>query len=226
MKRLRVIGLLLLVAVAVAAQPRLRQPELYFGVQAGVNAAAMDFYPAVPLMTPITQAVTLSPLGGFVFRYSGQKCCAVQVELNYMQRGWAEKGTETSSGTAVAYVRRLHYIEMPVLMHIYFGKKVARGFINLGPQIGYCIADDKGTGTRQTVREQQYAAIDNRFDWGVTGGLGMSFRTMNAGSYMVEARFGYSFGTIFSSDLTDYFQSSRPMNLSIHVGWLWEFKKK
>ena len=226
MKRLSIIGLLLIVAASLVAQPRLQQPELYFGVHAGINAAGMDFYPAVPLMSPITQAVTLSPLGGFVFRYSGHKCCAIQVELNYMQRGWAEKGTESSTGTAVAFARRLHYLEMPVLMHIYFGKNVVRGFFNLGPQIGYCIAEDGGSGTPQTVQTHQYAAIDNRFDWGITGGIGMSFRTLHAGSYMVEARFGYSFGTIFGSALSDYFQSSRPMNLSIHVGWLWEFKKK
>lgn len=216
---------MIIAAACAAAQPRLLEPEMYLGVHGGVNAANIDFSPSVPLMTPITQAVTLSPIGGLVFRYSGQKCCAIQVELNYMQRGWAERGTESSTGTEVAYARRLHYIELPVLMHIYFGKKVVRGFVNVGPQIGYCISDDGGVGTRQTVKTQQYAHVDAPFDWGITGGVGMSFRTPNAGSYMVEARFGYSFGNIFGGNLSDHFQGSHAMNLSIHVGWLWEFKK-
>ena len=84
-------------------------------------------------MSPITDAVVLGGNGGLVFRWSGQKCCAVQVELNYLQRGWREANKE---GT---YTRALHYVELPFLMHIYFGSSTVRGLVNLGPQIGYCV---------------------------------------------------------------------------------------
>ena len=112
------------------AQPRLRVPEFYFGFHAGVSASSVIFQPTVANMTPITKASVLGGNGGLVFRYAGHKYCAVQVELNYMHRGWAE------TGDAGRYSRELHYLELPLLMNINFGSERWRGFFNLGPQIG------------------------------------------------------------------------------------------
>ncbi len=229
MKRTFHIVLLLCIAACTFAQPRLRKPEMYVGVHGGITASTVTFSPEVENMSPITQACILSGNGGFVFRYSEQKCCAVQVELNYLQRGWAESGTETGSDgqeNKVSYSRRLHYLEIPFLMHIYFGSKTWRGFINVGPQIGYCLSDNGGKGDKSTVSVHQYMSIDNRFDWGITGGLGFYCRTQNAGLYQFEARYNYSFGTLFSNKTTDYFSKSNPMELSLNIAWLWEIKKK
>lgn len=189
-------------------------------------ASTVNFSPTVANMKPITSACILGGNGGFVFRYSEQKCCAVQVELNYMQRGWRESGKNTDGTVAADYTRTLHYLELPFLMHIYFGSKTWRGFVNVGPQIGYCVSDDLGKGTKQTTTVHQYASIDNPFDWGIAGGLGFYCRTKKAGVYQMEARFNYSLGTTFASKTTDYFRQSNAMNLSLNVGWLWEFKKK
>lgn len=171
-------------------------------------------------MSPITQAVVLGGEGGFVFRYSGQKCCAIQVELNYLQRGWRE------ANEGGAYIRRLHYIEIPFLMHIYFGSPSFRGFVNLGPQIGYCVYDDHGHGVRQAVSTQQYASIDKPFDWGATGGIGCYYRSKKSGIYQLEVRFNYSLGTLFASSATDYFSMSNPIELGIGLAWMWEIKPK
>ena len=220
MKRWLNILLLLIVSGSAVAQPRLRKPEMYVGVHGGIMASTVLFSPEVPNMSPITDGCILGGTGGFVFRYSEQKCCAVQVELNYMQRGWAERGE------GVDYTRKLHYLELPFLMHIYFGSQTWRGFVNVGPQIGYCLNDDKGTGTQSTESKHQYMSIDNAFDWGVAGGLGFYCRTKNAGLYQFEARFSYSFGTLFASKATDYFKQANAMNLSINIAWLWEIKKR
>lgn len=201
------------------AQLRLHQPEIYFGVHAGVLASTVDFKPTVPNMSPLTQACTLSPNGGLVFRYSGHKCCAVQVEVNYMQRGWREHSDSTN------YTRRLDFIEIPFLTHIYFGSQSCRGFVNIGPQLGINIYDNGGVGDRQTKATHQYLSIDNMVEWGVAGGLGVYYRSKKAGLYQLEARFNYSFGTLFASGTTDYFSSSNSMNLSLNLAWMWEFKK-
>ena len=211
---------LCLAAVSMSAQPRLRVPEMYVGVHGGVIASMVQFSPTVANMSPITQAVVLGGNGGLVFRYSAQKCCAVQVELNYMQRGWREANSDGS------YARAIHYIEVPFLMHIYFGKPSFRGFINLGPQIGYCVYDDMGKGSWQTESTHQYAALDKKFDWGAAGGLGFYYRSKNAGLYQLEARFNYSLGTIFANSATDYFSQSNSMNLSVNLAWMWEIKPK
>ncbi len=218
--RIVLLGGALLLAGVGSAQPRLRQPEIYFGVQAGAIASTVHFSPKVENMTPLTKTALLGANGGFVFRYSGQKCCAVQVELNYMQRGWREKNEEGY------YTRALHYIEVPFLMHIYFGSPQWRGFFNLGPQIGYCVYDNKGQGPEQTVNTYQYNAIERPFDWGVAGGLGGYYRSRNAGTYQLEVRFNYSLGSLFADSAEDYFSASSSMNLSLNLAWLWEFKPR
>ena len=207
---------------ALGAQPRLKTPEIYIGVHGGVTASTVFFRPEVNYMTPITQACVIGGNGGLVFRYSQQKCCAVQVELNYQHRGWREY--HETYGT---YNRELHYIELPLLMNIYFGSERWRGFFNLGPQIGYCILDDGGEGTKLSGGSaDQYNLIDHKFDWGLAGGLGFYYRSRNAGLYQLEARFNYSFGGVFGTQLVDHFSMASPMDLSVNLAWMWEIKKK
>lgn len=208
-------------AAMACAQPRYRSPYYYVGVHGGVLMSMMQFTPTVENTTPLLNTVLLSPNGGLVFRYSGHKSCGLQLEVNYMQRGWREK----NMNSGVDYTRQLHYIEVPLLTHIYFGSARARGFLNLGPQFGYCFMD-KESGNRNPKESHQYGPIDNRFDWGVAGGLGFYYRSRKAGLYQLEARFNYSLGTVFSSKVTDYFSRSNAMNLSVNIGYFWEFNKK
>lgn len=226
MKRHIIISLFLVAALSAWAQPRLRQPEMYIGAHGGVLFSIMRFTPDVEGGRGIKDKTLLSGNGGLIFRYGGHKHCAVQVELNYMQRGWrenADKLTDVEEGS-VHYKRKLDFLEMPFLAHIHFGKKV-RFFINLGPQIGVCV-HESWSGTKHPIQQEQYQSLDRIFDWGVTGGLGLLVRTSKAGVFQVEGRFGYSFGDYFSNHKSDYFSSSNPMCLSVNVGYLWEIKPK
>lgn len=209
MKRLSLILPLLAFCLCLTAQPRLPKDEMYIGAHAGVLASIINFNPniAQSALQPFWGANA-----GFVFRYSGQKCCGLQVELNYMQRGWHE--------TATNYRRAVDYIELPFLTHIYFGKKF-RGFINLGPQIGIAVHERHYNLPEATA--PQYLSIDNRFDWGLAGGLGMLYRS-KAGVYQLEARFNYSFGDMFSNRKADYFENSNPMCLSLNFAWMWQIR--
>lgn len=222
MNRLISILILILCCITIAAQPRLRQPEIYFGGHAGIMASTVLFKPSIGL--DLLES-PLSPNGGLIFRYAGHKVCAIQVELNYMQRGWKETIKATTPQSSINYLRRLHYIEIPLLMHLYFGKKHTRGFINLGPQIGYCFLDE-ATGNINPDDTHQYITIQNKFDWGLAGGIGIYYRTNNIGLFQLEARFNYSFGSIFNNRKIDDFEFSNPMNLSLNLAYLWEFKNK
>ncbi len=220
-KRLYILSGVLLLTITALAQPRLLIPEYYLGVHGGVMASTTIFNPKVEHMTPFMNSVVLSGGGGLVFRYNGHKYCGVQVELNYMQRGWSEKNADAG----VNYTRKLHYLELPLLMHIYFGQGICQGFFNLGPQVGYCIKDQE-FGTRNPGATKQYEPINRPVDWGLAAGLGLGFRTPKAGYYELEARFNYSLGSVFSTNTADYFNQANPIDLSIHLAWMWEFKKK
>lgn len=67
--RNRLTILLLLCAMAMTAQRRLDEPELYFGVHAGASTVVGDW--------------KFAPAGGLVFQYTNQKYCGLQLELNY-----------------------------------------------------------------------------------------------------------------------------------------------
>lgn len=213
--------LLLILSIAVSAQPRLRTPEMYVGAHAGAMASTMLFKPNIAQIDIMQSPLTIN--GGLVFRYAGHKVCAIQTELNYMQRGWRE--TITLGQTTMDYTRQLDYIEIPLLMHLYFGKERFRGFFNLGPQIGYCIRD-VATPLPEGVTAPHYLPIDKPFDWGLAGGLGCYYRTRHIGLFQLEARFNFSMGTTYNNRKVDYFSQSNAMNLSLNFAYLWEIKIK
>lgn len=215
--RIILLGGLLALSTLIMAQPRLRHPEIYVGGHAGVMASTVLFNPRFDGMDILKSPLSVN--GGLVFRYAGHKVCAIQAEINYMQRGWREVGT------SVDYRRQLDYIEVPLLMHLYFGKKHFRGFLNLGPQIGYCFRD-VSYGTPNPLYAHQYEKIDKPFDWGVAGGLGVYYRTNKIGLFQLEARMNYSFGGVFGTSKIDYFTSASPVNLSVNFAYLWEIKIK
>ena len=189
--------------LAAEAQPRMKVPEYWVGAHGGVSAGSVIFRPAAEGMSPITNACVLGGNAGVVFRFAGHKYCHFQMERNYMHRGWKQSGTP----------HNLHYIELPILMHLNFGSEVCRWIFNLGPQIGYCVWDESN-------------AITHPFDWGLAAGTGFYVRTKNAGAYELEVRFDYSFGGIVGTNVTDKYNMASPMDLSINLGWYWPIKKK
>ena len=191
-----------LYALGVAAQPRLRTPEFYLGAHGGVSASTVLFVPSESGMSPITSACVLGGNGGLVFRYAGHKYCHFQMELNYEHRGWKQSGTEHS----------LHYIELPILMHLNFGGKICRWFFNLGPQIGYCVKDESST-------------ITHRFDWGLAAGTGLYFKTRKVGIYELEIRYDFSLGGVLGTTVTDSHTFANPMDLSARLGWYFPVRK-
>ena len=208
---------LVVISCTLFAQPRLRQPEVYLGAHAGALASTMLFDPNVQGVG--FPNILLAPNGGLVFRYAGHKVCAIQVELNYMQRGWREVLGN------IDYTRRLDYIEIPLLMHLYLGGEHVRGFFNLGPQIGYCFRDIS-TGIKNPQYTHQYADVQRPFDWGLAGGLGIYYRHEKVGLFQLEVRCNYSLGSVFNNRTTDYFKFANSMNVSINMAYMWQIEIK
>lgn len=223
-RRYILFAILILAGTVLMAQPRLDKPEIFLGAHGGVKASTMLFSPSVKQLDILHSPLT--PNGGLVFRYAEHKVCALQVECNYMQNGWAEVyGTEASNQTI--YTRKLHYIQVPFLMHLGFGRKGFRGFFNLGPQIGFCVADQSYWSNTNALQQNQlqHQPIDNKFDWGAAAGLGCYYKSQKAGVFQLEARFHFSLGGAFDVGQLEHFKMANPMGISLNLGYLWEFKK-
>ncbi len=192
------------------AQALLEHPEMYIGASAGVMASMVHFNPTVEqsILNP-----QLGLTGGVAWRYIAERNVGLQVECNFMQGGWKEKET--------AYSRQLNYVEIPLLTHIFFGKKI-RGFVNLGPKIDLLIAETSDNLPEDTDATQ-YGSAENRFDYGFCLGLGMSLPT-KAGCFQLELRGGYDIGGIYGSRKADYFSFSNNVNVGLNFGWFWQLK--
>jgi hypothetical protein len=131
--------------------------------------------------------------------------CAIQLELNYANLGWKELIEDGSGNT---YQRSLNYIQMPMLMHMGWGRE-QRGvkfFINAGPQIGLYIdgSEEYGGGVWDTANRPngvvyQYGKeVENSFDYGIAGGLGLELST-GIGHFLLEGRYYYGLGDVFDN---------------------------
>lgn len=155
---------------------------------------------------------------GLTGRWITEKNLGVIVEVNYSQQGWDEKFEDTPDEE---YSRRINYIDIPFLTHIYFGGKRVRFFLNLGPKIGFALSEStkgnaKGMGdlsddpigeneeTREYLRRK---SIDKSFAWGICGGPGIEIKT-GIGSFQVEGRYYYGLGDIFNNRKSDVFSKS------------------
>jgi hypothetical protein len=220
----RIIALTLALLLTLSAKSQVEQPRqvLEIGVIGGLNLSQMDFQP------DIRQKYLMGANGGLFARYTSEKyfgmICAAQLELNFSQRGWTENFDD---GTNNGYSRTLNYIELPLLAHLSWGKekKGFQFFINLGPQISFLIGDSeksegiwKAEGRPESIRAIYGKEIENKFDYGITGGLGIELKT-KAGNFFIEGRYYYGLADIFNNSKLDDFGRSANKTINVRLGY-------
>lgn len=229
MNRRCILTLLLVAASATvgARAQRFYSPDLAIGVRAGASVSNMAWQPAV------RQSMTPGAMMGLTIRYTEEKYFGLVADLMITQRGWAEKFEDTPE---FSYRRQFTYVQLPVMTHIYFGSPKFRGFVNLGPSVGYMIQDKITanfdyqnlsqvahfpTGRRT---EQLNMAVYRKVDYGITGGAGMELRVRRKHSFMIEARYYFGIGNVFSSKRGDTFGASRPNSIEASFAYLFRVK--
>ena len=205
--------LLSLSLLPVSAQVGELRNVLAIGVNGGAAFDKISFEPT------IKQNYKMGPSFGITARYTCEKyfnlICAIQAEVNYTQMGWKEL-IETSTDT---YQRYINYIQVPMLARLGIGKEKRgiMGYLVLGPQLGFCIGDsdkrggewsETTLGQRPNHVVQQYdLPIQRKFDYGITGGLGMEVNTA-IGHFMIEGRYYFGLADIFNNGKADTFGRS------------------
>lgn len=177
--------------------------------------------------------MTPGAMFGLTIRYTEEKYFGLVADLMISQRGWAEKFEDTPE---FSYRRQFTYVQLPVMTHIYFGSQKFRGFVNLGPSVGYMIQDkvtanfdyrnigEVANFPKGRRTEQLDMAVYRKIDYGITGGAGMEFRIRRKHSFMLEARYYFGIGNVFSSKRGDTFGASRPNSIEATVAYLFRVK--
>lgn len=202
------------------------QANVTVGAHAGVDMSRMFFSPAVNQKMPVGLT-----FGGSI-RYIEEDHFGLIAELNFVQRGWAEN----FEGAPYSYRRTLNYIQIPVLAHIYFGRR-GRFFFNAGPEIGFLLGESTSANfdpadmaslpdfpNTNRMNTQMTLKAQNRIDYGISAGLGAEFNVNPKNSIAAELRFYYGLGNLFKSRRIDPFSASNSMALSATVAYLIRIK--
>lgn len=219
--------LTLLNAVTAVAQTHYNS-NVAIGVHGGATFSEVFFNPSV--RQKFHQGLT----GGVMVRYIEENHFGLIAELNFVQRGWSENFEEMPYN----YSRTINYLELPVMAHIYFGRR-GKFFFNAGPQIGLYLGDsvdanfdpkDISSGDLvdfpyyNRMNDQMAMDITQKFDYGICAGIGGEFNFNRRNSISLEARFYYGLGNIYPSKRADTFSGSNQMTISATVGYWFRIK--
>lgn len=232
MKRLLSIFAFITVCLGASAQVGELRNNVAIGVNGGYNLSSVDFSPT------IKQGLQPGYTGGFTLRYTTEKyfslICAAQLEVNFAQRGWNEF---IDDGSNNAYSRTTNYIEIPFFAHIGWGKE-DRGmqfFVNAGPQIGLFLNDNEYYGFTEeypwnpnkrpnNIIQQYGKEIENKFEYGITGGLGMELKT-GVGNFIIEGRYFFGLSDMYGNSKADPFGRSANTTITGKITYLIDILK-
>ena len=217
--------------------------DLAVGVNGGYLMNKIGFTPEVPqdMMGGLT--------GGITIRYTCEKyfssICAITAEVNYAQMGWKESildmndqpvyyADDTEMTNPLFYERRINYIQVPILARLGWGRerRGLQAFFQIGPQIGFYLNESTNTnvvpgyGTTKSrasyVVAQETMPVENKFDYGITGGAGIEFSHPKLGHFLVEGRYYFGLGNIFGNTKQDYFGKSNHGTIVIKASYLFD----
>ena len=207
--------------------------EFAVGVSGGAAFSSVTFSPKV------LQSKKIGPTFGLTGRMTMGKNVGLQLEMNFVQQGWKEKyeppeATEEEGEVSPPtpdyhYRRQLNYVQMPFYSRVQFGGKNVKGFLQAGPQIGYFIGESTrenlNGATPGRVNTQHDMPVQNKFEWGISGGGGIEIRT-GIGLFIMEGRYLYSLGDIYHARREDPFSKSATQVISAKISYLIQLKIK
>lgn len=217
-----------LLPIKLLAQIGEERRDIAIGLNGGYALNRISFNPT------IKQSFHGGYTAGFTARYICEKyfaaLCGIQAEVNIAQLGWKEL-IETSSDT---YERNINYVQIPVLMHMGFGKEHggAKAFLVLGPQVGFCLGENEKRGgewSEQTIHRrpngiiQQYdKKVEKNFEYGLTGGLGLEVSTRSKHHFLLEGRYYFGLSDIFNNTKKDTFGRSANGAIIAKISYLFD----
>lgn len=158
---------------------------------------------------------------GVLGEYGLNDWFGLRAEFVYLQKGY--KMDRLYNGTSQH--RRDHYLELPIMARFSFGSQKIRGFLHAGGYVGYW-NDSRVKGIERSLtydpdKQIEYEEAnelyaynrpyafesrrDNRFDAGLVGGVGVSYRVMPKLEVEVEGRSYYA----LTSTTKDYMKHTK-----------------
>ncbi len=243
--RFAILSLVLSFPLFAEAQVGEYRSDLSIGVSGGYVMSNVGFNPEIP------QKSLGGLTGGVSVRYTCEKyfksICALVGEVNLSQVGWREDiltaedqpVINQSTGMPEEYERRLTYIQVPMFARLGWGRerKGMQFFFQAGPQLGFLLGEKTKSNFEHSQRNssdrigaqkdatQDTLSVQHKFDYGIAAGLGLEYSHPKFGHLMLEGRYYYGLGDIFSNSKRDYFGRSNLGNIVIKLTYLFDITK-
>ena len=156
-----------------------------------------------------------APSGGISWKYYSAEPVVggIQADLQFVTKGFTEYTTgsafpefEWAAQDSINYSRMLNAIELPFMWqtHLYAFKRHVRIYLNLGIYASYFLSSKEEIRNvdREVTVKRSYemnSLRDNRFEYGLVGGFGISFLFKNRLEAFVEARYSFGYSDILKN---------------------------
>lgn len=247
------LSLLLWCSTEVFAQIGEYRNELAVGFNGGMTLSSVSFVAEVPQnkLKGKTFGLSMRYTGEKYFN----SICAIVAELNYAQVGWEERILDINDNPVInqltempeEYSRVINYIQIPLLARLGWGRerRGLQAFFQIGPQMGiyldekteanfdidhpnmvYRVSPVSGPNTGgYSFSNMYHMPVENKFDYGIVGGIGLEFSHRRFGHFMVEGRYYFGLGNIYGNSKRDYFSKSNLQNIVIKATYLFDIVK-
>lgn len=241
MKKIFILVTLLIVCqLSSMAQVGEHRNDFSVGVNGGYVLSNVSFVPKV------SQTFHGGLTGGFSYRYVCEKyfksICSVYGEINYSQIGWKEEILDiedkpvvnTETGLEEEFQKTINYLQFPIMARLAWGRerKGLNFFFQVGPQFGVYLSESSKSNfelekrnvadrVNQTIA-QDTMMVENKFDYGIAGGLGLEYSHPKLGHFIVEGRYYYGLGNIYHDSKRDFFGRSNFGNIVVKVTYLFD----
>ncbi|WP_188501053.1 porin family protein [Pontibacter amylolyticus] len=189
------------------------------GLKGGSSASWFSFDPSQ------NQGWATGYTAGLILKHAvrvneNEPMMGVQVELNWVQRGWSDKIDSTTK-----YTRRLHYLELPFMTHAMWGHKNTKIIANLGPSISYLVSSRDSIQSISDLEHNSYYQKEIEKPWlaGLALGVGLQ-RTTAIGTFQLEARITQSLNSIMTK--RQQVLSASNTNITVTAAYLLELRPK
>jgi opacity protein-like surface antigen len=169
--------------------------------------------------------IVLSSITGLTFQNNFTETISFRSGINYENKGASIESRFTDEqGHTIGSAKfryNYHYITLPLLIKASFGNKT-KFFINGGPYVGYLLKQTfpspainvNGTSSESnTIDNTEY---HKRIDFGLTGGLGLSFSLGVKTSLNTELRYNHGLTNTLKNPARNY--STKTSSINILIG--------
>ena len=195
------------------------------GVQYGAALSQVMWNPTQDqkmLLIPVNVGVTYT-LYGKMFGY--MPYFGIQTGIFYAREGYEfEKNEDTGYTPNVAGAKKavMDVLEVPILSHMHVDFWHFKIIAQIGMFAGYRMSihrDPIGPNTMDAAIANSFLKTDNRFDYGIKGGLGFGL-VFDPIELHIQAMYKHSFSSLYEPDHYSqyYYRYAYPSNIIISAG--------